>query len=529
MRLRTKLSILVTIIVTMSFGITFYRTSSFQNEIVISQTERQARMLARQILLTRKWVADHDGLFFIKKPGVASNPFLIDSDIHDDQGKIYVKRNPAMVTRELSEYANQDDFCRFRVTSLKPVNPDNAPNEFERQGLLNFAEGQKEFIDIVNTDAGRQLRYMIPLQVEDSCLTCHAKQGYKVGDIRGALSLVIPIAWADKAIGANNRLLLIIGAITTLVTAMTIYQLINFIVVRRLALLSKAMGSFPARDESNLDLLSGNDEISELASSFAKLGDRLLISQKELQKTREQMFQHEKMAAIGQLAAGIAHEVNNPLSGMRNCVKSLQQDPANKEKRERYLGLIDKGLQRIGQIVRQLLNFSRKEPLRLRMVEIDEVIRESFELLDFQLKNIDLTLDLNLNGSHLVDAGALKQALLNIGLNGIQSMPDGGTLTINSKETGELVIMTITDTGMGIEPEDIDHIFEPFFTTKGQGEGTGLGLSVSFSLVKRMGGNISVRSIRGKGTTFIIEIPRHPDATEFNLCSGDKLMDQNNG
>jgi signal transduction histidine kinase len=513
MRLRTKLSILVSIIVIFSFGITFYRTSSFQNELVIGQTERQARMLAQQILLTRQWVADHDGLFFIKKPGVTSNPFLSDSDIQDQDGRVYVKRNPAMVTRELSEYASEADFCRFRVTSLKPVNPDNAPDEFERRGLLDFEKGRTELIDIVNAEKGRLLRYMIPLPVEESCLTCHARHGYQVGDIRGALSLVVPIAWADDAINANNRLLLVIGAITMLVTAMTIYLLIDFLIVRRLALLSKAMDNFPAQSIASLDLPSGNDEIGELADNFSELGDRLLTSQTELQKTREQMFQHEKMAAIGQLASGIAHEVNNPLGGMRNCVKSLQEDPENAERRVRYLGLIDKGLQRIGQIVSQLLNFSRKEPLRLRRVEIDEVIRECFGLLDYQLKNIDLNLNLNLAESHLVDAGALKQALLNIGLNSVQSMPEGGALTVSSRETDKQVILSITDTGTGIEPEDIDHIFEPFFTTKSQGEGTGLGLSVSFSLIKRMGGNISVQSVKDEGTTFKIEIPKNPDIT----------------
>lgn len=513
MRLRTKLSILVIIIVILSFGITFYRTSSFQNELVIGQTERQARMLAQQILLTRQWVADHNGIFVIKKPGVDSNPFLKDSDIQDKAGQTYVKRNPAMVTRELSEYASEAGFCQFRVTSLRPVNPDNTPDEFERQALLEFNKGRTELIGIVNTREGRLLRYMLPLQVEESCLVCHARHGYHVGDIRGALSLKIPIAWADNAINANNRLLLFIGAITILVTAMTIYLLIDLLVVRRLALLSKAISNFPAQKISSQALPSGNDEIGELADNFSKLGDRLLTSQTELQKTREQMFQHEKMAAIGQLSAGIAHEVNNPLGGMRNCVKSLQEDPENAERRVRYLDLIDKGLQRIGQIVSQLLNFSRKEPLRLRRVNIDEVIRECFGLLDYQLKNIDLSFDLNLTTPHLVDAGALKQALLNIGLNGAQSMPDGGALTVSSRETDEQIILAITDTGMGIESGDIDHIFEPFFTTKIQGEGTGLGLSVSFSLIKRMAGNISVESVKNEGTTFTIELPKNPEIT----------------
>jgi two-component system NtrC family sensor kinase len=507
MRLRTKLSILVSIIVIASFGVTFYRTSYFQNELIITQTERQARMLAHQVLLTRKWVADHEGLFFIKKPGVESNPFLSDSDIKDLEGQVYVKRNPAMVTRELSEYASQADFCRFRVTSLKPVNPANAPDEFERKALHAFDKGAVEVIDTVMTEGGRVLRYLMPLEVEEACLSCHARHGYKIGDIRGALSLTIPIAWADQAVAANNRLLLTIGVLTTILTGLTIFLLIDFLIVRRLSLLSAAMEKFPGQAVNRHELPGGQDEIAELADNFSKLGNRLLSSQAELEKTREQMYQREKMAAIGQLAAGIAHEVNNPLSGMRNCVKSMQEAPANEEMRERYLSLIDKGLQRIGHIVRQLLNFGRKEPLLRRLVDIDEIIRECFELLDYQMKNIDLQFDLNINDRQLVDAEAIKQAVVNISLNAAQAMSGEGELKIYSHVDQGAISILISDNGPGIPPETMDRIFEPFFTTKETGEGTGLGLAVSFSLIEKMGGAITVENITGQGARFIIEIP----------------------
>jgi len=512
MKLRTKLSILVTTILVVSFGITFYRTSSFQNELMIRQAERQARMLARQILLTRKWVADHDGLFFIKKPGVESNPFLSESAIKDVDGKVYVKRNPAMVTRELSDYASQADFCRFRVTSLKPVNPDNAPDEFERAGLFSFEKGQKEIVSIVAGDSGRLLRYMVPLSVEESCLACHAEHGYQIGDARGALSLEIPVSWADKAISANNRLLMAIGFITIMATALTIFLLINFLVVRRLDRLSIAMDSFPDKDLAESDLPVGSDEVGTLAANFADLARRLVSSQSELEQAREQMYQQEKMAAIGQLAAGIAHEVNNPLGGMSNCVKSMRENPDNQEMRRRYLELLDKGLSRIGHIVRQLLNFGRKDPLCLREINVDEIIRDCFDLLAYQLKNIELIFDLHINCPWPLDAEALKQTLVNIGLNGAQAMPDGGTLTITSRETTTEIILTIQDNGPGIDKDDLPHIFEPFFTTKETGKGTGLGLSVSFSLINRMAGSIRVESEIDRGSTFIISLPKKPVA-----------------
>ena len=146
------------------------------------------------------------------------------------------------------------------------------------------------------------------------------------------------------------------------------------------------------------------------------------------------MFHNEKMAAIGQLAAGIAHEVNNPLGGMRNCLKSLKETPDDREMRERYLELLDKGLMRIGHIVRQLLNFGRETPITPKETDIDALIRACFELLSFHLKDIDLQLDLAITTPYRLDGEVLKQALINIGLNAVQAMPDGGALTVTSRE-----------------------------------------------------------------------------------------------
>jgi signal transduction histidine kinase len=507
MKLRGKFSLLIGLVLFSTFGATFYLASSFQHALVLEQAERQARMLSQQILLTRRWVADHDGLFVIKKPGVASNPYLSSSDIVDQSGHVYVKRNPAMVTRELSEYAAQVDFCRFRVTSLQPVNPANTPDAFERQGLHDFENGGKEVTEIVQGSSGRTLRYMIPLKVEESCLPCHAEQGYRVGDIRGGLSLEVPIAWADEAIVRNNRLLLVVGLATIAVTSLVIFLLMNFLVVRRLAALAGAMDTYPNLATSG-ELPGGGDEIGDLSRKFTALGERLERSQDDLARTREQVFQSEKLAAVGQLAAGVAHEVNNPLGGMRNCLKSLKESPDDRAMRDRYLELIDKGLLRIGHIVRQLLNFSRETPLCLEKVDIDTLIRECFELLAFQLKDIRLKLELGVSSRYRLDGGVLKQALVNIALNAIQAMPEGGELRVVSRETDSAVRISLRDTGPGIPPADLDRIFEPFYTTKEPGQGSGLGLSVSFSLIKRLGGHIAIESRLGEGATFTIELPR---------------------
>jgi signal transduction histidine kinase len=269
-----------------------------------------------------------------------------------------------------------------------------------------------------------------------------------------------------------------------------------------------AMDSFPEDDTRIKNLPVGDDEVGKLSLKLKKLCSRHLRSQQELDRSREQVFQGEKLAALGRLTAGIAHEINNPLGGMQNCIKSMQESPDDRELNQRYLELLSKGIKRIGETVRQLLNFGRREPLRLRSVQVDDLIRECFALLEYALKNIELSLDLNLTSPFNVDVEALKQVIVNIGLNSIQAMSDGGKLAIESRETDTSLQINITDTGIGIDEEQIQKIFDPFYTTKDVGEGTGLGLFVTYSLIQNMNGKITVASQKGKGTSFQLELPK---------------------
>jgi signal transduction histidine kinase len=158
--------------------------------------------------------------------------------------------------------------------------------------------------------------------------------------------------------------------------------------------------------------------------------------------------------------------------------------------------------------MRQLLNFGRTEPLQQRKVDADALIRECFELLSCKLQNIKLRLQLDLHHDILVDAEALKQIIVNIGLNGIQAMKEkGGILTVRGSCQGGQLLLIFEDTGSGISSEDLPRIFDPFFTTKEVGEGTGLGLAVTYSLVQRMGGIVTVTSQLGTGTQFAVILP----------------------
>ena len=506
--LRTKFIIFIGAIISASYLFILYRTSVFDESMILRNAEQQARMLYKQILLTREWASDHNGLFILKRKGVEMNPYLDLPTVKDSHGHTYYMRNPAMITRELSKYAQRDGLGHFRVTSLNPVNPLNVPDDFERKSLLSFSKDTQETFAVEKSAHGRNVRFIATLMVTESCLNCHSRHGYKFGDIRGGLSITIPINWADDLINKNTHSLIFIGVVSIFLVTVTFFLMFESLVVHRIQRLSRAMDAFPDTfPEEHLMSPVFKDELDSVNDNFILFCDRLKKSQTDLLKAHKQAHLNEKMASLGVLTAGIAHEVNNPLGGMLNCVKSMTENPEDKEMMQRYLPLIDKGLRQIEQTMRQLLNFGRTEPLTLREVDIKTLVKECTDLLSFRHKNIHFDNKISVSAHHLLDAEALKQIIINMGLNAIQAMADGGKLTIECKKVNEGLVFVFQDSGTGIAEKHLPYIFDPFFTTKGVGEGTGLGLAVTYSLVQRMEGRISVDSIEGEGTVFTITLP----------------------
>jgi len=230
-------------------------------------------------------------------------------------------------------------------------------------------------------------------------------------------------------------------------------------------------------------------------------------------RLEEQMMRTEKLSAIGQLSMGVAHEINNPLSGMMNCVRTLTEEGEDESLRKRYLVLLEKGLDRIESIVRQLLGFAKEYKFEFAPCEIDDLIMDTIRLIDHKIKRGDIRLQLNLNckeRKYLLPANHIQQVILNIVINAIHAMPQGGILTIETYEGNKNLIAKISDTGIGIPKENLKRIFDPFFTTKDVGVGTGLGLSLSYGIIKKLGGEIEVKSEVGKGSTFKVVMPPKP-------------------
>ncbi len=289
----------------------------------------------------------------------------------------------------------------------------------------------------------------------------------------------------------------------------------NFVVVP-IILRNEAIGVYIIRTEKIREAVSDKDLmlLSILSNQAAvaieniKNIEQLRRTADELKKSQAQMLQAAKLASVGELAGGIAHEINNPLQILLGHISLMGQ---GKDVMQR-IEIIRNQVQRIAQITRQLVNFSRSVPQELEheLVHVNWAINEMVTLVDHQFTNRGIDFDLRFEDNLppiRANKNYLQQAFLNLLINAKDAMPNGGTMTITTEFDGKNIVINFTDNGVGIRKEDIDRIFEAFFTTKEPGKGTGLGLSITRGIVRKLGGEIKVNSVEGHGTTFTIYLP----------------------
>lgn len=278
--------------------------------------------------------------------------------------------------------------------------------------------------------------------------------------------------------------------------------------------------------EGNLNekiIPSGGRELVELADSFNIMVDGLDAKQKELSlkieelkktnkeliEARNEVLQAEKLASIGRMASGIAHELGNPISAISGNIELLEKG-INEEKKKEVISRLKNDIERMDKIIRNLLDFARPKKSILQKINLKKSIEETIDLIrsqkGFERIKINLTAEpypLEIIG----DFTQLKQVWINLFLNARDAMPEGGDIKISIKKEEPNVLVEFSDTGQGIKKDDIGKIFEPFFTTKEPGKGTGLGLTVVQRIILSMNGKINVRSEVNKGTTFTITLP----------------------
>jgi signal transduction histidine kinase len=250
------------------------------------------------------------------------------------------------------------------------------------------------------------------------------------------------------------------------------------------------------------------DEIGQVVERFNQMAAEL-VEKKQLE---EKLAMSEKLASLGQITAGVAHEVNNPLGGMLNCIKILKKHPDNLALLQRYLPLLEKGLNRIGATVQGLL-VELHEQVEAKPCNL-ACLSDLKELVAAEIgeRNITLHWDNRVPGKACLGCSCpnVQQVVLNLMNNGIQAMPEGGALVFRSCRENDSLIMEVQDNGVGIPSEHRRHLFDPFFTSRSNG--TGLGLWVTYQLVQRMRGTIQVESEPGRGSLFRVQLPLEADS-----------------
>ena len=279
-----------------------------------------------------------------------------------------------------------------------------------------------------------------------------------------------------------------------------------------------AKGDFDVRVK-----VRSRDEIGKLAGAFNDMATELKSRETALTETHAQLIQSEKLAAFGQLGAGIAHEVKNPMTGILGCAQLMLQTVEKDSDIRQDLELIEKETKRCKSIIDSLLRFARQEKAAFEPTAIDAVIEDTVAIVRHQLElhqvKIEARIEPDLpqvNGNH----NQLQQVLMNMIMNAQQAMAgERGRVTVEARaDEDDRIEICISDTGPGIPQQSLDRLFEPFFTTKPGGKGTGLGLSVSFGIIKDHGGEIAPENRADGGAMFVIQLPvlrrsagAHPD------------------
>ena len=267
--------------------------------------------------------------------------------------------------------------------------------------------------------------------------------------------------------------------------------------------------------EQNVQLDNSPDEIAKLGQAFNYMVRSVKQRDEQLRKqAQEEIMKSERLAMVGQLAAGVAHEINNPLGGILLFSRLLLQKVPPEGIMRDNLERIERDAKRCQNIVQGLLDFARQREPRIEMLELNDVLERTVDLFEDQplFHNIEIVKQYQADLPVIsADPAQIQQVFVNIIMNAVDAMDGKGTLTISTKsgDRDNYVEVSFTDTGRGISSDELAHVFEPFFTTKMVGRGTGLGLSISYGIIQQHGGTIKVSSQVGQGSTFLVILPRN--------------------
>ncbi len=460
------------------------------------------------------------------------------SDIVRRSTSYYMLRNDRDALRQIIQTIGQEPgITRVRITDASGrVGFSTVESEIGRVVHIAGSIVPVQQTRIFEADGSRRLAVISPLLNSETCSSgaCHAHPQSQ--QILGTLDLNISLADADADVHKASMQFVTYSALAILLTLATIGLLVWHFVHEPVQLLRDGTVSLGRGDLGVQIPVLSKDELGELAKSFNTMSSQLRSAREEsnawqqtleqrvqsktaeLRRAHDQMIQAEKLTSLGKLAAVVAHEINNPLSGILTYAKLLRKWIERGDSLESHtpdmrdsLQLIENESRRCGEIVRNLLTFARVQPMNITDFDVNRVVHATMKLIEHKLELGNITSRLDLAGNLPLlrgDSGQIEQLFLAIIMNAIEAMPREGNLEIVTRPEGDhSILIRIEDDGMGIPADILPHLFEPFITTKEEGKGVGLGLAISRAIVDRHGGTIDVTSEVGRGTAFTIVLP----------------------
>ncbi len=351
---------------------------------------------------------------------------------------------------------------------------------------------------------------LFPIENDERCFHCH---GTTI-KLNGVLAVDVSMAQTQEKVGELSKTMLLWAFGITAVLAISLSLFLTRFVTNPIQDLIVTMEQAESGLEARANVKS-SDDIGRLGEAFNSLLTKLERARRRVERYHyEQMKRADRLASIGEMAAGIAHEIKNPLAGIAGVIQVLKKDMPSGDQKKVVLEEVLSQVERMDKAVRNLLSFARPPEPKMTLVDVNEVIGKLFDFLAPQFAKQSIAADRKLATGLpwlTLDPDLIQQAFINIALNAIQAMQAGGRFTIETrarKPSGDgkgLVEIVFSDTGRGITVENLTRIFSPFFTTRQQG--TGLGLSITQRIVEQHNGEINVSSVPGKGTSFTISFP----------------------
>jgi two-component system, NtrC family, sensor kinase len=461
---------------------------------------------------------DREGLYHAIQT-MADEPGMVKVRILDQEGRVSYSTDAAEVSHVLDKSAEACYGCHNQSQPLARL---NRPDRFR---IYRNGGGQ------------RVLGIITPIENQASCsnAACHAHPAAQ--QVLGVLDTNLSLAKADAQIAVSSARSLSYTAMAMLVVAVMSWLFVWWVVDKPIRALKNGTEHLSQGELGYQIEVQSQDEAGDLARSFngmslqlraaneeivrwaRTLEDRVDEKTKELRSAQDHMLHVEKMASLGKMAAVVAHEVNNPLSGiltyaklLRKWVESGQAEHEKREEAMQCLELIAAESRRCGELIKNLLSLSRTAPMNVQSTDLGVVIDRSLLLVRHQLDlaGVELQVTVARDLPRVpCDPAQIEQVLIALIMNAIDAMPRGGNLWLDARLSDDEteVEIQVRDDGAGIAPDILPRIFEPFLTTKETGHGVGLGLAISRGIVERHNGNIEVKSELGRGTTFVITLP----------------------